>query len=287
MTEPTAPRFDKGELRTRALTGFGAAILVIGLVILSRWGLLAVCVAISMMGLVEFYRLGGLQLRTAAVILWMALALGVWALMAALVEGISILEVLVRAVRYAPLVLLLLPVSLILLLFSRSRVRSFEALGLLALGLGYVVVPFWLLYYSSEPTEAYLRWAIPLGIFTLVWSADIAAYFAGKAFGKHKLMPHISPGKTWEGFVGGTFGCFLFAVLWTFFGPEVVFSWWVVAGIVAVFSVLGDLVESQLKRTLGLKDSGGILPGHGGLLDRFDGFLLSMPVVYTYFLLMQ
>jgi phosphatidate cytidylyltransferase len=294
-TPPVPGRFDRSELRSRLITGFAAAILVVGAILISRWGLLAITVAISMLGLAEFYRLGGLQLRTAAVQLWLVIAAGIWVLLAATVEGISMLRILLESAQYLPLLLLLLPLSLVLLLFSRSKVRSFEALGLLTLGLGYVALPFWLLYLSSavgasafSPAPSpYLRWAIPLGILTLVWAADIAAYFAGKAYGRRKLMPHISPGKTWEGFAGGTLGCLVLATLWQLLGPKVPFNWWVVAGIVAVFSVLGDLVESQLKRTLGVKDSGGLLPGHGGLLDRFDGFLLAMPVVYTYLLLVR
>jgi phosphatidate cytidylyltransferase len=113
-----------------------------------------------------------------------------------------------------------------------------------------------------------------------VWAADTGAYFAGKNLGKHKLAPSISPGKTWEGWAGGAL--LTLAVGWAagYFLPDIPLSHRLVAaGVVAVFGPLGDLAESMLKRSAGVKDSGTFLPGHGGLLDRFDAFLLVLPVL--------
>jgi phosphatidate cytidylyltransferase len=113
-----------------------------------------------------------------------------------------------------------------------------------------------------------------------VWAADTGAYFAGKNFGKHKLAPSISPGKTWEGWAGGA--ALTLATGWAtgYFLPDIPLSHRLVAaGVVAVFGPLGDLAESMLKRSAGVKDSGTFLPGHGGLLDRFDAFLLVLPVL--------
>ena len=113
-----------------------------------------------------------------------------------------------------------------------------------------------------------------------VWAADTGAYFAGKNFGKHKLAPSISPGKTWEGWAGGA--ALTLVVGWAagYFLPDIPLSHRLVAaGVVAVFGPLGDLAESMLKRSAGVKDSGTFLPGHGGLLDRFDAFLLVLPVL--------
>ena len=117
-------------------------------------------------------------------------------------------------------------------------------------------------------------------LIVLVWAADTGAYFAGKSFGRHKLAPSISPGKTWEGWAGGA----LLALVtgWAFgqFVPDIPLTHRLVAaGVVAVFGPLGDLAESMLKRSAGVKDSGTFLPGHGGLLDRFDAFLLVLPVL--------
>ena len=127
-------------------------------------------------------------------------------------------------------------------------------------------------------------WAVFL-LFVLIWSSDSFAYFTGRMFGKHKMAPKISPKKTWEGFAGGVF----FTLVLGFFieqkFPELRGNWMVVGLLVSVFAPLGDLVESQLKRTFGVKDSGNIIPGHGGVLDRLDSFIITAPVIYLYFIL--
>jgi len=122
-------------------------------------------------------------------------------------------------------------------------------------------------------------------LFVLIWSSDSFAYFAGKLFGKHKMAPKISPKKTWEGFAGGVLLTLILAFFIENNFPELRGNWMVVGFLVSVFAPLGDLVESQLKRTFGVKDSGKIIPGHGGILDRLDSFIICVPVVYLYFVL--
>lgn len=126
-----------------------------------------------------------------------------------------------------------------------------------------------------------------LSVLIVVWVADITAYFTGKAFGKRKLAPRISPGKTWAGFSGGVLGVVLWVLIsaqWAgSFGAELVQNWsWfgavVFAVILAVFSVVGDLFESLLKRRAGYKDSSQLLPGHGGVLDRIDALIPVAPL---------
>jgi phosphatidate cytidylyltransferase len=120
----------------------------------------------------------------------------------------------------------------------------------------------------------------------LVWVADSAAYFAGRAFGKRKLAPKISPGKTWEGVAGGALGCIIYAIIWATLDPHlrarVEGEIWMpfLAGtlLLCALSVLGDLLESALKRQAGAKDSGRLLPGHGGVLDRIDSATATLPV---------
>src|SRR5699024_5819212 len=123
-------------------------------------------------------------------------------------------------------------------------------------------------------------------LFLMVWGNDIFAYFGGKYFGKRLLAPAVSPGKTWEGaafgFLGSIIGLLIaaFAIPYSYF-----FSWLLLlpaALLVSIFSPIGDLAESKLKRAAGVKDASGILPGHGGLLDRFDGMILAAPVFYLY-----
>ncbi|KIA90029.1 phosphatidate cytidylyltransferase [Kaistella jeonii] len=122
-------------------------------------------------------------------------------------------------------------------------------------------------------------------LFILIWSSDTFAYFTGKFFGKHKMAPKISPKKTWEGFAGGVVLTLILGFFVEKYFPELRGNWMVVGVLVAVFGPLGDLVESQLKRTFGVKDSGNIIPGHGGILDRLDSFIICAPVVYLYFIL--
>lgn len=117
-----------------------------------------------------------------------------------------------------------------------------------------------------------------LSLMAIIWIADSAAYFAGKQFGKHKLAPSISPGKTWEGVAGALIGVTIFAAVIVFgfdYQDLLIFPlFW----LVAILGVIGDLFESMLKRQAGVKDSGNILPGHGGMLDRIDGLIPALPV---------
>jgi phosphatidate cytidylyltransferase len=132
-----------------------------------------------------------------------------------------------------------------------------------------------------------------LSVLVLVWVADISAYAAGRAFGKHKLAPAISPGKSWEGVAGGMLGVLLLALLWVWadratqaatpslYTGLAAQSWWLLplgALFLAAMSVVGDLLESLLKRSAGVKDSSALLPGHGGVLDRIDALLPTLPL---------
>lgn len=131
----------------------------------------------------------------------------------------------------------------------------------------------WLAFLSLREMNP---WLLLIAVVT-VWLADTGAYFAGKQFGKHKLAPHISPNKTWEGVAGALLVVTLVSALLCFYYKQnylvIVFLWWI-----TIFSVVGDLFESLLKRQAHLKDSGNLLPGHGGILDRIDGLLGAMPV---------
>jgi phosphatidate cytidylyltransferase len=124
---------------------------------------------------------------------------------------------------------------------------------------------------------------LPLSCFILIWSSDTFAYLTGRSFGKHKLFPSVSPKKTWEGFIGGIIGTIGISVLLHYcFGIFSIPVWIGLALVIAVFGLWGDLIQSMLKRSLDLKDSGTILPGHGGILDRFDSLLFCIPFVAAY-----
>lgn len=129
------------------------------------------------------------------------------------------------------------------------------------------------------------RWVV-LALFVCIWSNDTGAYCVGSLFGKHKMFPRVSPGKTWEGLVGGFVFALLAGYIFSVCEKEyAVWQWLLIAFTCSVFGTFGDLLESLLKRTMGIKDSGRFLPGHGGVLDRFDSILLASAAVWILLML--
>jgi len=155
----------------------------------------------------------------------------------------------------------------------------------------YIALPFSLLNvlaFTSTPNgEVAFNMLLPLSVFVFLWVNDSGAYCFGSLLGRHKLFPRISPGKSWEGSIGGALVVLAVAYAISYYvdnGLLTMPQWLGLGLVVVVFGTWGDLVESLFKRTLGIKDSGNILPGHGGMLDRFDSSLLAIPaaVVYLY-----
>jgi len=178
-----------------------------------------------------------------------------------------------------------LVVIAVVTLFRFSKELYFEN-GKLIFTVIYTAIPFSfalaLPKFSSEDHTFSLE---VFFLFILIWSSDSFAYFAGRLFGKHKMAPKISPKKTWEGFAGGVLLTLILGYFIESNFPELRGNWMFVGFLVSIFAPLGDLVESQLKRIFGVKDSGNIIPGHGGILDRLDSFIICVPVVYLYFIL--
>ena len=159
----------------------------------------------------------------------------------------------------------------------------------------YIALPFSLLNvlaFRSLGSDIAFSYLAPLSVFVFLWINDTGAYICGSLLGKHKLFPRISPGKSWEGSIGGGILVMAVAVLVWYLTEQYgvndlglnAVGWAGLGLTIVVFGTWGDLVESLFKRTLGIKDSGNILPGHGGMLDRFDSSLLAIPaaVVYLY-----
>ena len=159
----------------------------------------------------------------------------------------------------------------------------------------YIALPFSLLNvlaFRSNGYDIQYTYLMPLSVFVFLWINDAGAYICGSLMGRHKLFPRVSPGKSWEGSIGGGLLVVVAAVLIWYFTEQydvndlrlTAYEWAGLGIVVVVFGTWGDLIESLFKRTLGIKDSGNILPGHGGMLDRFDSTLMAVPasVVYLY-----
>lgn len=161
----------------------------------------------------------------------------------------------------------------------------------------YIALPFSMInvlaFRSTPDGNVTFEWLLPLSLFIFLWTNDTGAYCSGSLLGRHKLFPRISPGKSWEGSIGGAVFVMIAAAIIYFLNVGQtdglvagmpLWQWLGLGLVVVVFGTWGDLVESLFKRTLGIKDSGNILPGHGGMLDRFDSSLMAIPaaVVYLY-----
>ena len=182
--------------------------------------------------------------------------------------------------------LALIPIAAITL-FKFPKELYFEN-GKLIFTVVYLALPFGfalgLPKFSTLDTEKTFTLEVFM-LFVLIWSSDTFAYLTGKFFGKHKMAPKISPKKTWEGFAGGVVLTLVLGFFVEQYFPELRGNWMIVGLLVSIFAPLGDLVESQLKRSFAVKDSGNIIPGHGGVLDRLDSFIICAPVIYLYFIL--
>ncbi len=171
----------------------------------------------------------------------------------------------------------------------KKKVKVVPHLGKIFLSVIYIVIPFTLIvqipFLNSE--FDYINHTI-LGVFILIWTNDSFAFLVGKNFGKHKLFERVSPNKTIEGFIGGMVFTFIGSyVLSHIFNTLELHNWLVIAGIVSVFGVLGDLIESMFKRNAGYKDSSNFIPGHGGFLDRFDSVIFAAPFIFIYLQFLQ
>jgi phosphatidate cytidylyltransferase len=167
----------------------------------------------------------------------------------------------------------------------RKQELPFQNIAFSIFGVLYIALPFSLLLLTGFP-EHQISGYVPtmiLGYFFLLWTCDTGAYLTGISIGRHPMFARISPKKSWEGFSGGMILTVIVAIILSnYFTVLSRTDWVVIALIISTFGVWGDLIESMLKRSLQIKDSGSILPGHGGILDRFDSVLFSVPMVFLY-----
>ncbi len=172
-----------------------------------------------------------------------------------------------------------------------KKEEPFSNIAHTILPLFYVALPFGLLILGNHLFPLHsdnFNSELILGFYFALWSNDTGAYLSGKTFGKHKLFERISPNKTWEGSIGGALLAIGISILTGYFFDSLPLWQWAGIGlIISIFGSMGDLAESLFKRSMNVKDSGKIMPGHGGILDRFDGLLIASPFVFAFLLLVN
>lgn len=262
----------------RSLTGIIFVALMVGAFL---WGPTPSAILFllwAFVGSYEFYQLTGASPRRA----WWGILLG---------SGLYVFFFLISAdVLSLSHLVYLLPVVVLLLSMELFVLRPHFALDFARVLMGwvYIILPMALITTFSFIPGSYSPW-LPIGFFLMLWVNDSGAYLFGSTLGRHKLYEKVSPKKTWEGVLGGLlvtiFAAWAFSK-WPVVKHDLVMlssaHWMIMAVLVGVFGTIGDLVESHLKRTAKVKDSGILIPGHGGVLDRFDGYLLALPIVYTF-----
>ena len=235
-----------------------------------RWLFYSVVCAASLGALMEYYAMSSARLPKPA--------LGLSYLLTVLLFG----AIYLRQIMFVPAIIVLwalVPMTLFMLAYSQKHAT--EDLGKALFGPVYVVLPLALLLLIDMRPKG------PLWIFfllTVIFASDTGAFYFGRLMGRHKLYEAVSPNKTWEGAVGGLITSIVAASLFIrLIGPcPLDLKILILAGILSAAGQIGDLCESMLKRKHGVKDSGRILPGHGGILDRIDGLLFAVPVLYVY-----
>lgn len=253
-------------------------LLILGAILLGRISFLIVFAAISTACLLEFYYMM-LRARLRPQLLY-GLLLGILVFLVNYLYSIGTIGPMVF-LGFIPLV-----VSVFIVELFRNHHKPLQNIGATLLGIIYVSLPFALLNYfvlNNSSFKIVYNVEFLLGFFFLIWANDTGAYAFGVTLGRHKMFPRVSPKKSWEGLIGGFFTTALTAWLLSLVFYNVPILHWLAIGLIsAVMGVFGDLVESMFKRSIGTKDSGKFLPGHGGMLDRFDAVLLAVPIVFVY-----
>jgi phosphatidate cytidylyltransferase len=262
-------------LTQRIITGVVGSAVIIACVCYGPWSYFAIFFLICFLSLLEFYALAGFDGMVPQK------ALGV--LCGMIIFSLSFfIEMDIISYRYYFLFFPLISFVYIVKLYKKFERKPFTNIAFTFLGVFYVAIPFALLNIAAFETGDY-HFEIIFGCLFILWATDTGAYFAGTFFGKRKLFERISPKKTWEGFIGGAVLALIFTYgMSQFFEYLTMTQWFIIGVIIVIGGTFGDLVESLLKRSIEIKDSGTALPGHGGFLDRFDGLLISAPFIVAY-----
>lgn len=261
-------------LVVRSITGVIFLAVVIGSIVFSEYSFFLLIELILLGAMYEFYTLAQKKGFNPQKIYGMVIGAGIFAANYFFVNDyISSLVFL----AFIPIVL-----SIFIIELYRKSDHVFVDIGFTILGVLYIAIPLSLSNYIVFFKGSY-HWQLLLGFFFLTWSFDTLAYIFGISFGKHRLFERISPKKSWEGFIGGAISSVGVAYIISLFFKDLSFIQWATASvIISTFGTYGDLVESSFKRNIDEKDSGSLLPGHGGLMDRFDAVFFTLPLFYLY-----
>jgi phosphatidate cytidylyltransferase len=262
-------------LTQRTITGLLGAAGIIGGVCYSEWTYFTIFFIIVFFSLLEFYKLAGLD--------GLAPLKAFGTFCGVLIYCLSFtIEQHKLEAKYYLIIFPLVSFAYLIKLYKKFERKPFTNIAYTFLGIFYVAVPFALLNVAAFD-NGYYNFEIIFGCLFILWASDTGAYFAGTFFGKRKLFERISPKKSWEGFFGGAVLALVFTVGIAYYFHSLSLTQWIVVGIIIIVGgTFGDLIESLLKRSIEIKDSGTSLPGHGGFLDRFDGLLISAPFIVTY-----
>jgi len=269
----------------RTITGFWIVVIILGSILIHPVSFILLGLIMVLGSLHEYYRLVSLQ--------------GIKSQhLAGLISGgfiylVSVAHAMQMVSAKIYLLFLLFPMYILIFELFTKKNNPFQSIAQTFTGVIYTSVPFSLFPFMAfgeggmhsfiSSGEVEYSPAIILGFFLLLWINDTGAYLTGITIGKTKLFERISPKKTWEGFIGGLVLNIVAAwFLSGWFGVVGRIDWLILALLISIGGTLGDLVESLLKRTSGVKDSGHFLPGHGGFLDRFDGVLIAFPLLFLY-----
>ncbi len=261
-------------MKQRAITGIIFAAVLIASLLLGQWTFALFFMLISLLSLNEFYNIvNKAEIKPNR---WGGLLLGL-----TLFLLVALFRIDLTALNHF---LYIVPVITFVFLCElyRKLDKPFINIAYTFFGVIFTVVPF-LFFFNLGFLDGVYNFHYPLGFLILLWASDTGAYLVGMTFGKTKLFERHSPKKTWEGFFGGmAFSLLAALILGHYFQGIHTWQWLVSSVLTVAFGTYGDLSESMLKRSYQIKDSGNILPGHGGLLDRFDGLLLAAPLVYAF-----
>lgn len=263
-------------MKTRAITAFFFTIVMLGSMYLGKHVFTAFYLVLSVAALLEFYTL----IKASGISPHRILGLLAGAFLFLLTAGYFYGE------YEAGFLLLIVPFVFsvfIMELYKKSKI-PFTNIAYTFVGFVFVTAPFCFFYALGFLNDGGIfSNHLPLAFLLMLWANDTGAYLFGVKFGKTRLFERHSPKKSWEGFFGGILVSVIVAYLVSLCFTEISFAVWAgMAILISCVGTLGDLVESMLKRSMDVKDSGNLLPGHGGVLDRFDGLLLAAPVVYSY-----